>query len=165
MTDQSVSSSIFSTLSLGTSTVISAFGIRISVCIYKVQPVYNAVAVFFPPKGGLGLVPKPIYVSILRIPQMIWVWRATVEWYWRGKTKELGEKPVPMPLCPPQIPHGFTRASMVRGRWLTTWAMAWPLVVGLLSCLCPVTMMTGPPDSEGVQWWLSVNILMNFQVR
>jgi hypothetical protein len=25
----------------------------------------------------------PTYVSILRIPQMIWVWRATVEWYWR----------------------------------------------------------------------------------
>jgi hypothetical protein len=23
----------------------------------------------------------PIYVSILRIPQMIWVWRTTVEWY------------------------------------------------------------------------------------
>jgi hypothetical protein len=23
----------------------------------------------------------PAYVSILRIPQMIWVWRATVEWY------------------------------------------------------------------------------------
>jgi hypothetical protein len=27
----------------------------------------------------------PTYVSILRIPQMIWVWRATVEWYWQGK--------------------------------------------------------------------------------
>jgi hypothetical protein len=30
----------------------------------------------------------PTYVSILRIPQMIWVWRATVEWYIdRGKPK------------------------------------------------------------------------------
>jgi hypothetical protein len=28
----------------------------------------------------------------------------TVEWYWHGKTEELGEKPVPVPLCPPQIP-------------------------------------------------------------
>jgi hypothetical protein len=43
----------------------------------------------------------PTYVSILRIHQVIWVWRATVEWYWQGKTEELGEKPVPVPLCPP----------------------------------------------------------------
>jgi hypothetical protein len=28
----------------------------------------------------------------------------TVEWYWQGKTEGLGEKPVPVPLCPPQIP-------------------------------------------------------------
>jgi hypothetical protein len=69
--------------------------------------------------------------SILRIPQIIWVWRATVEWYWQGKTEELGEKPVPVPLCPPQIPNGLnrarTRASAVRGRRLTTWATARPL--------------------------------------
>jgi hypothetical protein len=47
-----------------------------------------------------------------------------------GETEELREKPVPVPLCPPQISHGLTqartRASAVRGRWLTTWAMAWP---------------------------------------
>jgi hypothetical protein len=70
----------------------------------------------------------PTYVSILRNPQMIWVWRATVEWYIDGKTEELGKKPVPVPLCPPQITHGLTRArtraSAVRGRRLTTWAMA-----------------------------------------
>jgi len=41
-------------------------------------------------------------------PGDIWVWRATVEWYWQGKTEELGEKPVPVPLWPPQIPHGMT---------------------------------------------------------
>jgi hypothetical protein len=73
----------------------------------------------------------PTYVIILRIPQMIWVWRATVEWYWQGKTEELGERPVPLPLCPPQIPHRLTRArtraSAVRGRRLTTWAMARPI--------------------------------------
>jgi hypothetical protein len=50
--------------------------------------------------------------------------------YWLGKTEELGEKPVPLSLCPPQIPHGLTRArtrvSAVRGRRLTTWAMARP---------------------------------------
>jgi hypothetical protein len=72
----------------------------------------------------------PTYVSILRISQMIWVWRATVEWHWQGKPEELGEKPVPVPLCPPQISHGLTRArtraSAVTGRQLTTWAMARP---------------------------------------
>jgi hypothetical protein len=72
----------------------------------------------------------PTYVSILRIPQMIRVWRETVEWYWQGKTEELGKKPVPVPLCPPQIPHGLTRtrtrASAVRGRRLTNWALARP---------------------------------------
>jgi hypothetical protein len=89
-------------------------------------------ASFFPLKVGVGQTQAwmPTYVSILRIPQMIWVWRATVEWYWQGKTEELGEKPVPVPLCPPQIPHGLTRArnwaSAVRGRRLTTWATARP---------------------------------------
>jgi hypothetical protein len=72
----------------------------------------------------------PTYVSILCIPQMIQVWRATVEWYWQGKTEELWEKLVPVPLCPRQIPHGLTwartQASAVRGRRLTTWAMARP---------------------------------------
>jgi hypothetical protein len=29
----------------------------------------------------------------------------------RGKTEILGEKPVPVPLCPPQIPHGPTPGS------------------------------------------------------
>jgi hypothetical protein len=38
------------------------------------------------------------YISELRppaglmfIPQMIWVWSATMEWYWLGKTEKLGE--------------------------------------------------------------------------
>jgi hypothetical protein len=41
-----------------------------------------------------------------------------------------GGKPVPMPLCPPQIPHGLirdrTRASAVEARRLTAWAVARP---------------------------------------
>jgi hypothetical protein len=48
----------------------------------------------------------------------------------QGKTEVLGEKPVPVPLCSPQIPHGLTRdrtrASAVRGRQLTAWAIARP---------------------------------------
>jgi hypothetical protein len=76
------------------------------------------------------------YGSILRIPQMIWVWKATVEWYSdRGKPMNSEEKPVPVPLCPPQIPHGLTRArtraSAMRGRRLTTWAMARPKLITL----------------------------------
>jgi hypothetical protein len=38
----------------------------------------------------------------------IWIWKATVEWYWQGKTKELGVKPVPVQLCPTQIPQELT---------------------------------------------------------
>jgi hypothetical protein len=55
---------------------------------------------------------------------------APVEWNWQGKTEVLGEKPVPVPLHSPQIPHGLTRdrtrASAVGDRRLTAWAMAWP---------------------------------------
>jgi hypothetical protein len=55
---------------------------------------------------------------------------APVEWNWQGKTEVLGEKPVPVLLCPPQIPHGPTRDRIrvfaVRGRRLTAWAMARP---------------------------------------
>jgi hypothetical protein len=73
----------------------------------------------------------PTYVYILRIPQMIWVLESDGGMiYWHDKTEELGEKPVPVPLCPPQIPYGLTRArtlaSAVRGWRLTTWAMARP---------------------------------------
>jgi hypothetical protein len=34
---------------------------------------------------------------------------APLEWNWQGKTKVLGEKHVPVPLCPPQIPRGVNR--------------------------------------------------------
>jgi hypothetical protein len=75
-----------------------------------------------------------LHASILRISQMIRVWRATVEW--QGKTEELGEKPVPVPFCPLQIPHELTRArtraSAVKVRRLTTWAMARPYALRLL---------------------------------
>jgi hypothetical protein len=56
--------------------------------------------------------------------------------YWQEKTEEPGEKRVPVPLYPPQIPHGLTRAriraSAVRGRRLTTWGMARPTKLLLL---------------------------------
>jgi hypothetical protein len=46
----------------------------------------------------------------------------------RRKTEVLTEKPVPLPLYPPQIPHGLTqdrsRVSAVKGRRITAWIMA-----------------------------------------
>jgi hypothetical protein len=54
----------------------------------------------------------------------------------RGKPKYSGGKPVPVPLCPPPIPHGLTRdrtrASAVKGLRLTAWAMARPFTGVLL---------------------------------
>jgi hypothetical protein len=51
-----------------------------------------------------------------------------VQWNWQEKSEVLGEKPVPVPFRPPQIPHGLTRdrtrASAVGGRRLTASAMA-----------------------------------------
>jgi hypothetical protein len=38
---------------------------------------------------------------------------APVEWNWQGKTEVLGEKPVPVPLCPPQIPHGLVSFFLI----------------------------------------------------
>jgi hypothetical protein len=58
---------------------------------------------------------------------------ASVEWNWRGKTEVLGEKPVPVPLCPPQIPHGLDPGSNpgLRDdrRRLTAWVIARPISV------------------------------------
>jgi hypothetical protein len=48
---------------------------------------------------------------------------AVVEWYWQGNPEGPRGKPVPVPLCPPQIPRGLpreqTRVSAVRSRQLT----------------------------------------------
>jgi hypothetical protein len=87
--------------------------------------------VLFFREGMVGLVPKRgclLTLAYYAFP----TWYEFGERRWndtdRGKTEKLEEKPVPVPLCPPQIPHGLTRAltraSAVRGRRLTTWAMA-----------------------------------------
>jgi hypothetical protein len=65
---------------------------------------------------------------VVHPPDNIWSWRATAKWHWQGKTKELGNKTVSVPLCQTQIPQAFiwaqTPVSAVRSRWLTAWAMA-----------------------------------------
>jgi hypothetical protein len=48
-------------------------------------------------------------MGIFFISQMVY---ESGEPWWNDidrKTEELGEKPVPVPLCPQQIPHGLTR--------------------------------------------------------
>jgi hypothetical protein len=66
--------------------------------------------------------------GLMFIPENIWVWRITVEWYWQGKT--LREKPASLQLCPSRIPHELTRARTrtfaVSGWRLTALAMARP---------------------------------------
>jgi hypothetical protein len=67
---------------------------------------------------------------IVHPPDDTWVWEPWM--ILTGKTEELGEKPVPVPLCPPQIPHGVTQAwtwvFVVKGQRLITWAMSQPSV-------------------------------------
>ena len=52
-----------------------------------------------------------------------------------GDTEVLREKPVTVPLCPPQMSHGLawdrTRASAVKGKQLTACAMALPLNIAI----------------------------------
>jgi hypothetical protein len=49
---------------------------------------------------------------------------------WHSNTEVLGDKPVPVPICPPQIPLGrkwdWSRASAVWDRRVTAWAMGRP---------------------------------------
>jgi hypothetical protein len=48
---------------------------------------------------------------------MKYEYEALVELYLFGKTRVLGDKPVPLPFCLPQILHGlaWAQASMVKG--------------------------------------------------
>jgi hypothetical protein len=81
-------------------------------------------------EGGVVLVPKRgclLTLAYYVFPR----WYEFLERRWNYILT--GEKPVPVPLCPPQIPHGLTlartRASAVRGRRLTTWDRARPSLV------------------------------------
>jgi hypothetical protein len=58
------------------------------------------------------------------------MWSSRWNENWQGKPN-YSEKPFPVPLCPPQIPHDLTwariRAVAVGSRRLTAWAMALPV--------------------------------------
>jgi hypothetical protein len=92
--------------------IISLYNINWLVCITETECVYCAVPT------------KSLYIIQILLN------KAPMEWNWQGKPELLGGNPVPVPLCLPQIPHGSTRdrtrASAVRGRLLTAWAMARP---------------------------------------
>jgi hypothetical protein len=70
---------------------------------------------------------SPMGLSL--ISQMIYVYGVS-QWndIDRAKLKNSRERPVSLPLCSPQTPHGLTRvwtqASTLRGQRLTAWAMA-----------------------------------------
>jgi hypothetical protein len=55
----------------------------------------------------------------------------SVEWELAEETEVLGEN-LPMPICPPYVPHELIRdrtlAAAVRSRRLTAWAVAQPKV-------------------------------------
>jgi hypothetical protein len=122
------------TLELPTLTVLQ-------LCCYY----YRCLLVVKGPAAGTTDVPQPwglLCNPVMKVTMMIIIFcplpsnGAPVEWNWQAKTDELREKPVPVPLCPPQIPHRLTRdrtrASAV-GCWrLTAWAMARPIIVVLL---------------------------------
>jgi hypothetical protein len=65
---------------------------------------------------------------------MVAIVEKSVEWMSGRGIRNTGTEPVPVPLCPPQIPHEFTwdwtRAIAVESRRLTTWAKAQPSHVG-----------------------------------
>jgi hypothetical protein len=52
--------------------------------------------------------------TVPRLRPLVLLIRELVEWYWQGKTDVLGEKPIPLSLCSPQIPHGLARKPEVR---------------------------------------------------
>jgi hypothetical protein len=54
-----------------------------------------------PQPWGLLCNPVMMMIRFLIFPSNA----APVEWNWQGKTEVLGEKPIPVSLCPPQIPH------------------------------------------------------------
>jgi hypothetical protein len=83
-----------------------------------------------------------------------------------GETEERGEKPVPVPLYLPQIPHGLnrerTRASAVRDRRLTAWDMARPTnKVNKASSNKPIKS----ESQDTCTWFPPLTIRLEHQIR
>ena len=98
----------------------------------------------FPSTTSLKLVStiRFIFQCVFNDAVNCWDYMASVkmnEWVWSifgmiliGEDRNTRSKTCPNLLCPPQIPRGLawnlTRASAVRGRWPTAWAMARPIL-------------------------------------
>jgi hypothetical protein len=82
-----------------------------------------------------------------------------VEWYGQGKTNNLGKKPVPMPLCPPQIPHGLIRAPNCLSQGMASWQVFFFREGGVglppkHACLLRLAYYAFPRWYEfGERWW------------
>jgi hypothetical protein len=64
---------------------------------------------------------------IVHTPDDIWIWSATVEWYWQGENRRAQIKTYPSAILSTRnSTWARTRASSGRGRLLTTWAMVMP---------------------------------------
>jgi hypothetical protein len=81
--------------------------------------------------------------TLLNYPVNWEVYLVSVVWNIRGKRatvkiEVLADHPVPMPLCPPQIPDRITSdwtwASVLEGRRIRAWCMAQPVVGRRYSC-------------------------------
>jgi hypothetical protein len=100
-------------------------------------------------------------------------WYMSVELYWQGKFDVLTEKPVPVPLCSPQILYGLTeartRASVVRGRRLTAWEKSRLFVMLLLQTGSHVTwsffFFFTKSVIEKLHCFSSINISMPYLIR
>jgi hypothetical protein len=68
----------------------------------------------------------------------------SVEWYWQWKTEGLREKPVPLPLCQPQIPRGLTRTRTQA-----------PVVI----CRRPTNRLGHGTAKHRVTYWLSKQVV------
>jgi hypothetical protein len=61
---------------------------------------------------------------IVHTPDDMWARRVIVEWHWQAKTDELGEKPLPVALCPPQILHGLNDREPRPPQWEAGYALS-----------------------------------------
>jgi hypothetical protein len=65
---------------------------------------YDIVSIFFPPEGEVGLLPKRgclLTLAYYAFPRRYEFGERRWNDIDRGKPEEFGEKPVPVPLCPP----------------------------------------------------------------
>jgi hypothetical protein len=118
---------------------------KVRYSINKLSTVGKKMVTLLFPEDGVDLVSKRgclLTLAYYAFPR----WYEFGERRWNdiltGENEELGEKPVPVPLFPPQIPHGLSRArkraSAVRGRRLTAWAMVRPKVALIVMLLLRV---------------------------